>query len=409
MKLELFVAARYLRAKRKQAVVSVITAVSVLGVSAGVGALVIALALNTGVQEELQSRILGATAHVSLLRSDGRPIRDYAPLAERLLSIGEVTRAGPIVYSPVFLVGSAQNQGIQLKGIDLSDRAAASEIFQRVLSGDIRSLTAPGDIPVIAIGSELSRKTGSGPGTTVRLLVAEGELSPLGRLPRARTFRVGAVYESGLWDLDANWGFVSLPTAQRLLSLADNEVTGLELRIRNIYRAEAVGREVEALAGDGYEALSWIALNRPLFSALQLEKLGMFVAIGLIVLVASLNIVTTLTLMVMEKHRDIAIITAMGGNRRSIMTVFMMQGIIIGIVGTLIGALVGIGASHFLDSRQLIRLAPDVYSISYVPFHTRWQDVALICCVALIVTWVAALYPARSAAGLDPVEALRYE
>ena len=409
MNLGFFVAARYLRAKRRQAVISVITAISVLGVAAGVAALIIALALSTGFQVELQSKILGATAHISLLQSDGRPITGFAQLIERVRGVDGVRRLSPTIYGQVFFVGAVQNQGIQLKGIDLDGEGANSEATGSIVSGKLRDLTAPSDVPGILIGRELSRKTGAGLGTFVQVIAPEGELSPFGRLPRSRTFKVVAIFESGLWDFDANWAFVSLPTAQQIFRLGDNQVSALEIRVDDIYGAREIARRIEAGAGDGYQALTWMELNRPLFSALRLEKLAMFLAIGLIVLVASLNIVITLTLMVMEKQKDIAVITAMGGTGRTVMSIFMLHGTIIGLIGTGIGVLVGVPVSWLLNRYKLIHLQPDVYPIPYVPFHTRWEDVLVTCVLAVLVAFVATLYPARSAARLDPVEALRYE
>ncbi len=409
MKLELFIAGRYLKARRKQAVVSVITAICILGVAAGVTALVIALALNTGFQVELQSKILGATSHISLLQSDGRPLTGFSELIKKLQSVDGVVGAAPTVYGPVFLVGAIQNQGINLKGIDLTREVSVADIFQNIVSGNIRNLSATSGAPGILIGKELSKKAGTPLNSFLRVLAPEGELSPLGRLPRSQTYKVVAIFESGLWDFDANWAFVSLPGAQQLFHMKEDQVTGIEFKVRDIYRAGEIARQIQAIAGDSYQTLTWIELNRPLFSALRLEKLAMFIAIGLIVLVASLNIVTTLTLMVMEKQKDIAILTAMGGDHQTIMTIFMLQGAIIGVIGTAIGMVIGVSASWFLDRHKIIHLEPDVYSIPYVPFHVRWEDVVAICVMAILITFLATLYPAKSAARLDPVEALRYE
>ncbi|MBI3939729.1 MAG: ABC transporter permease [Acidobacteria bacterium] len=409
MKLEFFIAGRYLRARRKQAVISVVTAISILGVAAGVAALIIALALNTGFQVELQSKILGATSHITLLQTDGRPIAEFAALIGRLYGLKGVRRLSPAIYGQVFLVGGVQNQGVQLKGVDPADAGLVSELLRNVSRGDIRSLASGSDVQGILIGKELSRKTGAGLNSFVRVVAPEGELSPFGRAPRSQLFKVAGIFESGLWDFDANWAFVSLSTAQQLLRLKSDQVTGIEVRIEDIYQAGPIARQLELKAGEGYQALTWIELNRPLFSALRLEKLAMFVAIGLIVLVASLTIVTTLTLMVMEKQKDIAIFTAMGGQNRSVMSVFMLQGIIIGVVGTVLGTLCGVSSSWLLNRYRIIHLEPDVYSIAYVPFRVRWEDVAVIGLVAVLISFLATLYPARSAAQLDPVEALRYE
>ncbi|HEY2930165.1 MAG TPA: ABC transporter permease [Acidobacteriota bacterium] len=408
MRFELFVALRYLKAKRKQAVISVITAISVLGVAAGVMALVIALALNTGFQVELQAKILGATSHITVLQSDGRPLKEFRAVVEKIRNISGVQAITPTIYGQVFFVGGLQNQGVQLKGIDLGN-AQVPEILKTVVSGNLSALSSDSAVPGIIIGRELARKTGTGLNSVVRAISSEGELSPVGKLPRSQTFKVVAVFESGLWDFDANWVFVTLDSARRLFHLSPEQVTALEVNLRDIYQAGQAGRAVEEKLGEGYQALTWIELNRPLFSALRLEKLAMFIAIGLIVLVASLNVVTTLTMMVIEKQKDIAILSAMGSDSRIIMWIFMLQGIIIGIIGTVIGMGVGVTASWWLNRYKVIHLQPDVYSIPFVPFHTRWEDVLAIAMVAMLITFLATLHPARAASRLDPVEALRYE
>jgi lipoprotein-releasing system permease protein len=409
VKLELFIASRYLKAKRKQAVISVITSICILGVAAGVMALIIALALNTGFQVELQSKILGATSHISLLQSDSRPLSDSSQLMERLRGIEGVQGMAPTIYGQVFLVGVAQSQGINLKGIDLNREATVGDIFQNVVSGDIRDLSETSAAPGILIGKELSKKSALPLHSFVHIIAPEGELSPFGKLPRSQTYKVVAIFESGLWDFDANWAFVSLRAAQRLFRMKEGQATAIEFKVKDIYRAGEIAQQIEDRMGNRYQTLTWIELNRPLFSALRLEKLAMFIAIGLIVLVASLNIVTTLTMMVMEKQKDIAILTAMGGTSRTIMTIFMLQGGIIGVTGTCIGSVLGVSVSWFLNRHKVIHLQPDVYSIPYVPFHARWEDVVAICVLAILITFLATLYPAKSAARLDPVEALRYE
>lgn len=415
MHLELFIAFRYLKARRKQAVVSIVTAISVVGVAAGVAALTIALALSTGMREEIQGKILGATSHISLITSDDSGIPDYRALLDKLSRIDGVVGAASSVYGQVFLSGDLRERGGVLKGIIPEEESRVSDLFKHIVQGDASRLVQPAglagrEIPGIILGKDLAEQLGVGAGDMVRAATLQGgKLSPVGVLPSVRTFRVVAVFSSGLWDYDSSWAYVPADTARGLLNVPADRVNALEFKLADIYAAEQVAAEIRAVAGNDYLIKTWIELNRPLFSAMKLEKLAMFVAIGLIVLVASLNIVTTLTLMVMEKGRDIAIVTAMGGTPRTIMTVFMLQGLIIGLIGTALGAALGIGACWILDTYQVIRLAPEVYAIPYVPFRVRAFDVAVTCAVAVLISFLATLYPARSASRLDPVEAFRYE
>jgi lipoprotein-releasing system permease protein len=401
---ELFVAMRYLRARRKQAVVSVVTLISVLGVAAGVAALIIALALSTGFQNEFQRRILGATSHVNLVGQGG--VRDFRRIQESCSAFPEVVSAMPVVYGQALLQSGRFDHPVVIKGID---PAAVGEVVSAIREGDLADF-AGDSVPVpIVLGKDLAAALVVSAGETIRGLGLKGELSPLGPMPRIRSFRVVAVFESGLWDYDANWALVPLTSAQEFFGLPGDQVSSVEFRIRDLYRAPEVARQIGECAGDAYSTTTWIELNRALFSALRLEKLAMFVAIGLIVLVASLNIVSTLTLMVMEKSRDIAIITAMGGTPQTLTRVFILQGLIVGVLGILIGDVLGVAGAWYLDTYRVISLEPQVYSIPYVPFHWTWADLAVVSAVALVISLAATLYPARAVARLRPVEALRYE
>ncbi len=409
MKLELFVALRYLRARRKQAVISVITLISVLGVTAGVMALNIAVALNTGIQQEFQTRILGATSHVNLLRAGSGAINDYQPLANRLSSIPEVTAVSPTIYGQALLQSDLRQQHAFLKGIDSSRGEVISDLLAQLKEGSLKDFGTRQSLPSMILGKDLAESLGVLVGETVRVFGLEGELSPLGKMPRLKNFKVIAVFESGLWEYDANWALIPIPAAQHFFGLDFDEVSTLEFRIRDIYTASEMADLIQETAGVGFITNTWIELNRPLFSALRVEKLAIFIAIGLIVLVASLNIVSTLTLMVMEKNRDIAIITAMGGTSRTLMAIFMIQGLIIGLVGTLLGDLLGSVTVWYLDHYQVFELEAQVYAIPYVPFQLEVSDLLVISALAIIISFVATLYPARSASRIDPVEALRYE
>jgi lipoprotein-releasing system permease protein len=417
MKFELFVALRYLRAKRKQTMVSVISAISIAGITAGVMALVIALALSTGFKEDIQNKIIGATSAVNLLRIDGTEILDPGELLHRIGEVPHVLGEAPAIFSQVFISSSVRSQGASLKGVDPKREGQVSDFFSRVIAGTPGALTKPEsggpDRPLplenILIGKEMAHTLGVKVGDTVKVFYPVGRMTPLGMTASEKTLRVSAIFESGLWDIDANWAYVSLNSARRLLSLPSDSVSVIQFKTDDLEKAEAIADDIRGRAGEGFITTTWIELNKPLFSALKLEKLALFLTIGLIVFVASLNIVTTLVMMVLEKQGDIAILTAMGATAKMVQYVFMLQGIIIGLIGTVLGDLLGIGISWVLNTYQLIRLEPEIYSIPYVPFHLRIWDSVLVSATAILISYLATIYPARSAARLDPVEVLRYE
>jgi lipoprotein-releasing system permease protein len=407
---ELHVAFRYLLAKRKQAFISVISLISTLGVTVGVMALVIALALMTGLQQELRDRILGSNAHVYVFKTGG--IADYHAEIPRLLAIPHVVGAAPAIQGMGLLSAAGDTVPIQIKGIDVALEPQVTDIARAIQSGSVSALPTPGGrggggADGILLGADLAAKLGVRVGDAVSLVTTQGTVSPFGMLPRPRRLRVAGTFSLGLYEFDSTYGFVSLDVAKRLF--AKDEVDLIQLRVDDIYRAGDIAKAIPAALGREYLTEDWAAMNKPLFSALWLEKMAISMTIGLIVMVAALNIVASLILLVMEKHRDIAILKTMGASARSVTAIFMIQGLIIGMVGTTVGASAGFAISYVLDRYKLIKVPVDVYQVSHVPFTVLPFDFALVVLAAVVVCFVATIYPSRQAARLDPAQALRYE
>ncbi len=408
MRFLLFVAFRYLRARSKQGVISVATFVSASGVAAGVAALHIALSLNAGIQQEFLTRILGATAHIQLRSLTSAVIPEYDEMADRLESISDVVKVSPTVSGWALLESALREQPAIIKGVDLADGDEYAQVLENIREGDPSRFNET-RYPSILLGKELARSLDLKVGERVMALGTRGDVSPFGRVPRPKYFEVVAIYETGLWDYDYNLALTPIPAAQEFFGYGSSHASQLELRIVDLYEAETVAERLRDALGVAYQVQTWIEINRPLFSALQLEKLALLIAIGLIVLVASLNIISTLTMMVTEKGKDIAIITSMGGTARTVNGVFMLQGLIIGAVGTVLGTVLGVSLALYLDHSMLLPLDPQIYQISHVPFRVGWTDVAMVSLAAVLISFLATLYPARAAARLDPVVALRHE
>jgi lipoprotein-releasing system permease protein len=402
---ELHVALRYLLAKRKQAFISVISLISTLGVTVGVMALVIALALMTGLQQELRDRILGSNPHIYVWNTKG--IRDYHREADLLRSQPHVLGAAPAILGQGLVSVGGETQPVQVKGIDPMLEQQVTNLTASITSGSIDALTPhEGEVDTILLGKDLAAKLGVMTGDSVSLTMGT-TLSPAGLLPRTRRLKVGGLFSLGLIEFDSTYGYVSLEVAKRLLD--KDQVDLIQLRVDDIYAAPRIAEAITARLGSQYVTQDWADMNKTLFSALGLEKMAISLTIGLIVMVAALNIVASLILLVMEKHRDIAILKTMGAASRSITSVFMMQGLIIGIIGTTVGATTGWLASVVLTRYKLIRVPQDVYQMSYVPFRVLPLDFALVVLAAITICLLATIYPARQAARLDPVQALRYE
>ena len=404
MRFEFFVAIRYLKAKRKQAVVSLITVISVLGVAAGVAALVIALAINAGFRQDLQDKLLGASAHITILKPTRDGISNYRSLADQAALIDGVTAVAPALHQTVLLTTGVNNRGVVMKGVVPELEAARSDVLDTLLEGRLEDLEGNS----VIIGEDLAHSLGSFLGDRLRVLSAETRLTPMGPLPRTRILEVVGIFKSGLYDFDSGWVFVPLEAIQSLIGVGD-VVSSIEIQIDDIDRSEVVAAEILAVLDQDLDFTDWKTQNSSIFQALQLERLVMFITIGLIVIVASLNIVVTLVMMVLEKTRDIAVLMSMGATADNIRRVFVAQGVIIGVIGTFLGLIVGNLVSYVADTYRLVSLAPDVYSIAYVPFRLSAFDSAIVAVAAILISYLATIYPSRAASKLQPVEALRYE
>ncbi len=424
MQFELFVAARYLQAKRRQAVIGIITVISIIGVAAGVASLIIALAINNGFRQDLQDRLLGSTSHINLLRVQSDGIRDWESLLSRLEKHPHVVAGAPAIYEQVLISRGARAQGGILKGIVPGDEGKVSTILETVKQGSSAALDEPAtpasgsgevegarpvaSLPPIVLGKDMADELGANVGSVVTVTSPQGELTPFGIVPKYKRFKVAGVFSSGFFDYDNSWAFIRLSDAQRLFDLSD-VVSVLEFKVDDIYKAREIGEQLEREAGKGFMSTDWMDQNRTLFHALRLERVVTFITIGLIVFVAALNILISLIMMVMEKTRDIAVLVSMGAKRRQIRRIFMYQGLLIGVIGTVLGLIAGFVLSWAGGHYHLVSLSAEVYSIDYVPFAPRVVDGFLVALVAIGVSFVATLYPSWSAASVLPAEALRYE
>jgi lipoprotein-releasing system permease protein len=463
MRFELFVATRYLKAKRRQAFIGVITGISILGVAAGVASLIVALAINNGFRQDLQQRLLGSSSHVSLLRVQSDGIKDWPGLLDRLSKQPHVVAAAPAIYEQVLISRGPRARGAVLKGMIPAYERKVSDLLSTVRIGSAGALeeTGAGEgdatnstaaegkaagegaraaqdqksadqsvratqeseqspdslgavrervaaMPPIVLGKDMADEIGATIGSVVLVTSPQGELTPFGMVPKYNRFRVVGIFNSGFYDYDTSWAFARLADAQRLFGLGDL-ISVIQFKVDDIYKADNVAKELEQAAGQGFMATSWTEQNRALFRALRLERLVTFITIGLIVFVAALNILISLTMMVMEKTKDIAVLRSMGTRKSQIRRLFITQGLLIGMIGTAIGLVLGFALSWAGARYHLISLAPEVYSIDYVPFAPRLMDGVLVALVAIGVSFIATMYPSWSAARILPAEALRYE
>jgi lipoprotein-releasing system permease protein len=425
MRFELFIAMRYLRAKRRQAVVGVITAISVIGVAAGVASLIIALAITNGMQQDLQARLVGSTSHVDLMRIKADGIRDWRPLLEKLRKLPHVTAAAPGLYGQVLISRGVRSGGALIKGVIPADERKVGDLLQSVVAGSSAPLAPiasagsdasvlPADaiqaaqpVPPIVIGKDLAETLGASVGDTVQVISPQGELSPLGLVPSYRAFYVAGIFKSGFYQYDSSYTFIRLSDAQKLFSEPDL-ISVISFKVDDLYHADRIGKTIEEAAGPGFETTNWMEQNRELFRALKLEQYVTFIVLALIVCVAALNILIALTMMVMEKTKDIAVLMSFGVRAEQVRRIFLLQGLLISIIGTMIGLVLGYGLS-WLGSHYHLPLDASVYSIDYLPFAPRIWDAVVVASVSLGVSLIATLYPSGSAARVLPAEALRYE
>jgi lipoprotein-releasing system permease protein len=448
MRFELFIATRYLRAKRRQAFIGIITGISILGVAAGVASLIVALAINNGFRQDLQERLIGSTSHVSLLRVADDGIKDWPPLVARLAKQPHVVAAAPAIFEQVLISRGPRARGAVLKGMIPAAERKVGDLLSTIKEGSAAALDedqnpAPSDqgssktdspnspeanqnstpespdsiagvharvaaMPPIILGKDMAENLGAKVGDVVLVTSPQGELTPFGMVPKYSRFRVAGIFNSGFFDYDSSWAFTRLSDAQRLFGLGDL-ISVIEFRVDDIYQAGEVSRELEDAAGKGFMATNWMEQNKALFHALRLERLVTFITIGLIVFVAALNILISLIMMVMEKTKDIAVLMSMGTRRSQVRNIFVAQGVLIGVIGTVIGLLLGYAISYAGGHYHMISLSPEVYSIDYVPFAPRLMDGLLVAVVAIGVSFIATLYPSWSAGRTLPAESLRYE
>jgi lipoprotein-releasing system permease protein len=440
MPYELFLALRYFYSRRRRPLARVTALFAVVGIAFGVASFIVALALSNGFRDEMRDKILSSTAHITLMRKDGQPFTDYRALISRVRSIEGVRDAAATTYDGALLSGTSNSSYAVLRGLDIQSARSVEQLRRSLTSGSIEPLLNDAEdakkdeaekesaqrpaplepdtksyseaqseaaLPNIVIGSELASRTGLRSGDTAQLISGDATLTPLGLAPRYRRVRVAGIFHSGLYEYDATWVYVSLGMAARFSGGEHSTASAISLEVADIYRVAEVAARVRERAGQDFVTVDWQEANRPLFAALTLERrMGLFV-IAIIILLAALNITTTLVLVVVERRADIAILSAMGARARSIMLLFIIEGALIGSIGACLGVLLGLVLSIIGDRYRWVSLPADVYSISNVPFHTRAQDVVMAALVAFILSLLATLYPARVAARLRPAEALR--
>lgn len=409
MRFETFVAMRYLFALRKQSFISIISLFAVCGVAIGVGALIVVIGVMNGFSTDLRDKILGVNSHI-LITSLRGGIQDYRELAKEAGEVAGVTGVTPFVYSEVMLSTRNGVKGVVLRGIDPATSGSVLSLSKDMVSGDVANLEVDGDVPGIIIGSELAKRLGLTQGSEVNLLSPSGRSGAAGFTPRVRRFIIAGVFRTGMFEYDSSLGYVTLPAARKLLGFKGDVVSGLEISVDDVYNVENISKDLRSKVGSfTVYVRHWQEMNANLFAALELEKSAMFIILAMIVLVGSFSIVTTLVMLVIQKTKDIAVLMSIGADSSSIRRIFMLQGTLIGLAGTVFGFLIGVPVSLLLKKYQFIKLPSNVYPVDYLPVRLEAFDLIAIGGAAFLLCFLATIYPARRAAALSPSEALRYE
>lgn len=404
---QIFIALRYLKSKKKYHGISVTTAISIGGVAVGVMALLVVLSVMSGFHQDLQKKILGATAHI-IIRDYKGAIQDYEKAAEMLKGEKEIISYAPFVLGQVMVSSGNRTHGVFLRGIDPEAESKTTEILSHIKDGDFAKLSGEGDIPGIILGKELASSLGVFINDKINIVSPLGEIGPMGMLPKIKQFRVIAIFEIGMFEYDSSLALINISSAQDFFGMGST-ISGIEVRVQDIYKTSEIKKRLQAKMGFPYYIMDWMQMNKNLFAALKLEKFAMFVILVLIILVASFNIISNLIMNVIEKSREIAILKAIGATNKSIMLIFISQGLFIGLIGTTIGVLGGYVLGYILNTYQIIKLPADVYYLSHLPVRMNLFDFITVSVSAITITFLATIYPAWQAAKMDPVEPLRYE
>ncbi|HWP46277.1 MAG TPA: lipoprotein-releasing ABC transporter permease subunit [Candidatus Limnocylindrales bacterium] len=414
---ELFIGIRYLKARRKQMFISLTSIISIGGVMLGVMALIIVLAVMTGFEDDLRNKILGTNSHAVILKRSNTGMENYAEVIEKVKTVPDVKAAAPFIFSQVMINSDTNVAGVVIRGIDPDSESGVTDLAKNMIEGSLSLLKEQYDNPesetgpkrdAIIIGLELARLLGVIVGDNVTVVSPTGTQLPSGPVPKLKKFRVVGIFYSGMFEYDSSLVYISLTAAQKFFNMKDS-VTGVEIKVSDIYEAPRIADQIQEVLGAGYVVRDWAEMNRNLFSALKLEKIAMFIILVLIVLVAAFNIASTLIMMVMEKNKDIAILKSMGATSKSIMKIFVTEGLTIGFVGTLLGCIFGFLICWIADTYKLIKLQGDVYYLDHLPFKMTALDFVLVATMSILICLLATVYPAWQASKLDPVVALRYE
>jgi lipoprotein-releasing system permease protein len=416
MRYEWFIGLRYLKAKRKQTFISIITLISIVGFALGVWALIVVLAVMSGFEKTLKEKILGTQAHLVVLKTSQEGMDRYEEVVKEVEQVKGVVSATPFILSQVMLSSESNVFGVVLNGIDPDRVGKVIELARNMKAGRLQDLKAEGDSPGIILGVELAKRLGVSLNDAIQVISPLGTMTPMGMMPKMKRFRVMGIFYSGMYDFDNTLAYISIVSAQKFLNM-DSRVTGIEIKTSDVYKVKKIGKEIRQKLGFPFWTRDWMEMNRNLFSALKLEKVAMFIILVLIVLVAAFNIISTLIMVVMEKNKDIAILKSMGAPSKGILRIFIIEGGVIGVVGTFFGTVVGLATalnlekvSGFVENLFGFKILPsDVYYIDKLPSQVNPLDIGLIVMTAILISLLATLYPSWRASKLDPAEALRYE